>query len=169
MNAEKLFNSGISFNEFVNMDVDSYREKTLEIFNNIDFEKEYIDRIRAIDKKINVLICGEIWCPDCMINIPVVEKMRQINKSIHISIVGKEENGDFFKSFNTEENVVKIPTFVFYDGDFNLLGSFIERPSIVKEVYNTENQPTIIVTMRKYRKGEYTTETLKDILKILGH
>jgi len=29
------------------------------------------------------------------------------------------------------------------------------------------NQPNIIVAMRKYRKGEYAVETLKDILEII--
>lgn len=168
MKVKELFGTGISFEEFLKLDSNAYKEKTIEVFNNINFEGDNINRIKNIDKSINVLICAEIWCPDCMINVPVVGKMRQINENIRISIVDKEGNEEFFKSFNTE-GVLKIPTFVFFDENFNVLGSFIERPNVVKEVYNRGNQPEIIVTMRKYRKGEYTKETLKDILQILGY
>lgn len=167
MDPELLFKMGISFYDFVNKDDDSYKEKTLEVYNNINFSEELLGRVKSIDKKINILICAETWCPDCMINVPVVEKMRDLNKHIHISIVGKEENVDFFKKYSLNE-IIKIPTFLFFDEKFNLLGSFIERPQYVKEVANSGNQPAVIVTMRKYRKGEYTEETLKDILKIIG-
>ncbi|HHV25855.1 thioredoxin family protein [Anaerosalibacter bizertensis] len=168
MDSKKMFHSGISFQDFVNMDEDSYKEKTLEVFNSIDFSDEFVERIKSIDKNIKILICAEIWCPDCMINVPVVEKMKKMNNKIEISIVNREGNEDFFKKFSKDEKV-KIPTFIFYDEEFNLLGTFIERPRIVKEVYRTGNQTNIIVTMRKYRKGEYIEETLKDILDVLKY
>ena len=168
MDIKKMFHSGISFEEFVNMDEDSYKEKTLEVFNSIDFSGEFVERVKSIDKNVKILICAEIWCPDCMINVPVVEKMRNMNNKIEISIVSREGNEEFFKKFNNGEKA-RIPTFIFYDEEFNLLGTFIERPRIVKEVYRTDNQTTIIVTMRKYRKGEYTEETLKDILNTLKY
>lgn len=168
MKGKELFEKGISFDEFVNRDSNSYRDKTLEIFSGIKFEENNINRIKNIDKNINILICAEIWCPDCMINVPVVEKLRQINENIHISIVDKDGNEDFFRSFNNED-ILKIPTFIFYDEYYNVLGDFIERPNFVKEVYNRGNQPEIIVTMRKYKKGEYTEETLRDILDALGY
>lgn len=168
MDSKKMFHSGISFQDFVNMDEDSYKEKTLEVYNSIDFSDEFVERIKSIDKNIKVLICAEIWCPDCMINVPVIEKMRSMNKKIEVSIVSREGNEEFFKKFSNDENV-KIPTFIFYDEEFKLLGTFIERPRIVKEVYKTGNQTNIIVTMRKYRKGEYIDETLKDILDTLKY
>lgn len=168
MKGKELFKTGITFEEFVNKDSNSYREKTLEIYNKIDFHEVNYHRIEKIEKKINILICAEIWCPDCMINVPVLEKMRETNKNISISIVEKAGNEEYFKYFN-EEDVLKIPTFVFFDEEFKILGSFIERPSIVKEVQNSKNQPAIIVTMRKYKRGEYTENTLVEILNILGY
>ena len=167
MQSKELFEKGITFKEFVNGDSNSYREKTLEIYNKIDFHEENYRRIKEIKEKINILICAEIWCPDCMINVPVLEKMKEANENISISIVGKEGNEEYFQYFN-EEGVLKIPTFVFLDEKFNVLGSFIERPSIVKKVQNSKNQPAIIVTMRKYKRGEYTEDTLVEILNILG-
>lgn len=164
----KLFSTGISFEEFVNLDEDSYKEKTLSIFQTIKIDNELENRIKNVNKKINILICAEMWCPDCMINVPVVEKMRQINENINLSIVERENNEEYFSKYVSGENV-KIPTFIFFDGDFNEIGSFVERPNYVKEIQSSDNQPLKIVTMRKYKKGEFTCETLKDILRILGY
>lgn len=168
MDDKKMFHSGITFEEFVNRDEDSYGEETLKIFNGLDFNYQLTERIKLIDKKINILICAEIWCPDCMINVPVIEKMRVINKNIELSIVTRDGNEDFLKKISKEEKI-KIPTFVFFDEEFNILGKFIERPSIVRKAYNSGIQSTIIVTMRKYKRGGYTEETLKDILNTLSY
>ncbi len=164
---ERLFENGMSFEEFINLDHNSYREKILEIYNSININKELKNKIKNINRKINILICAEMWCPDCIINVPVIEKIRQLNKNIKISIVEKDGNEEFFKKYSYEESV-KIPTFVFYDEEFDEIGSFIERPSYIKEVQNSNNQPLKIVTMRKYKKGEYVEETLKDIMNIIS-
>lgn len=161
-----VFKQGISFEEFVNKDTDTYKEKTLQILKDIKFNDELLDKVKKIDHEINVLVCAELWCPDCMINVPVIEKMREINENIKISIVGKEGNEKIFKKYAPEENV-KIPTFVFYDKDFNEMGSLVEHPSKVRDILSNGSQPNRIVAMRKYRKGEYAEETLRDILNIV--
>ncbi len=166
MDGRELFSSGMSFDEFVNTDTSTYKENTLEVFKSIKFEEEYLEKIKSIDRTINILVCAEMWCPDCMINVPVLAKMKELNSNINIAIVKKEGNEGFFSKY-THNGAVKIPTFVLYDENFKELGSFVEHPQKVGEVMARGNQPNIIVTMRKYRKGEYAQETLKDILEII--
>lgn len=166
MSIVEVFKSGVSFDEFVNNDGDTYKEKTLEVYNNIKFNEDLIKRIKKVNKKINILACAEIWCPDCMINVPVLKKMKDHNQNINISIVPKEGNEDVFKNYAVSGGI-RIPTFIIYDENFNELGSFIEYPKEIKNVMNSGNQPKVIVAKRKYRKGEYAEETLKDILNII--
>ncbi|KGG80125.1 hypothetical protein Y919_08130 [Caloranaerobacter azorensis H53214] len=166
MDISCLYDKGVSFDEFVNKDKDTYKEKVLEILNKIRLSDELINKIEIIDKKIKVLVCAEIWCPDCMINVPVLAKMKEYNNNIDISIVEKNGNEDFFIKYS-EEDRIKIPTFVFFDEKFKELGSFVEHPKKIKNIISKGNQPNIIVAMRKYRKGEYAEETVKDILEIL--
>ena len=161
-----LYEKGVCFEEFVNEDNDIYKEKILEIYNTIEFEKESVDRIKNIDKRINILICAELWCPDCIINVPVIEKMRQYNNNISLSIVQKEGNEDFFKKFAVRETI-RVPIFVIYNEDFKELGSFIEYPKEIIEIINNGNESKVIVTKRKYQKGEYANETLKDVLEVI--
>ena len=167
MKTNDLFNSGVSFTEFVNTDTGSYKEKTLEILDTIEFDEEYIKDIENINTNINILVFGEIWCPDCMINIPVIEKMKQYNGNIDVSIVSKEGNEDFLKKYFVKDHV-KIPILIVCDEKFKELGIFTEHPKKIKEIIDQGNESKIIVAMRKYRKGEYAQETLKDILDIIG-
>lgn len=166
MGINDLFNKGVSFKEFVNQDADAYKEKTLQILGEIQFEAEQVNDIRQINDKVHILVCAEMWCPDCMINVPVIEKMRLLNSNINISIVGKEGNEEFFKKYAPEESV-KIPTFVVFNKDFEEMGSLVEHPTIIKDILVSSNQPNRIVAMRKYRKGEYAKETLDDLLQII--
>ncbi len=168
MENKELFNKGISFREFLEEGKEEHREKTLNIFKNINFENSFIERIKSINKKVNVLMVAEIWCPDCMINVPIVGKMEELNNNINISIVDIENNREFFSKYQVEGSI-KIPTFVFFDEDFNETGHFIERPSLVREVYGKNNQAEVILTMKKYRNSEFIEETLKEILNIIGY
>lgn len=166
MEIKNLFNKGVSFEEFVNQDTDDYKEKTLEILGGIQFEADQVSKIEQINQKVYILICAEMWCPDCMINVPVIEKMRLLNDNISLSVVSKEGNQDFFKKYTPEEGI-KIPTFVVFNKDFEEMGSLVEHPKAIKDILASSNQANRIVAMRKYRKGEYAKETLEDILKII--
>ena len=165
MPISNLFENGMSFDQFIKTDDEAYREKSLEVLESIEFEEKYIDKIKSIDETINILVCGEIWCADCMINIPVIEKMRKYNENIKLSIVSKEQ----IKESDVKlESHIKLPTFIVYDKDFNELGLFTEHPKKIKEIIESGNESNFLVNIRKYRKGEYTGETLKDMLSIIN-
>lgn len=166
MQMSKLFENGMSFDEFLQTEDDeSYREKGLEILESIDFDEQYIKEIENISEEVNILIYGEIWCADCMINIPVAEKMRQLNNNIKVSIVNKEIKIE--NNVKLEEHI-RLPTFIVYDKDFNELGTFKEYPRKLKEIMESGNESNSLVNIRKYRKGAFINETLKDILYLIN-
>ena len=168
MGIRELFNRGISFEKFVNTGESSHKEKTIDIYNGVQFDEDLISRIEAIDKKINVLVLAEIWCPDCMVNVPVLERIRQISEELNISIIRREGNEKYFEEYSVG-GAVKIPTFIFLNEAFKEIGCFIERPSIVKNIYDSDSQAKIIVAIKKYRNSEYTAEKDDDILNILNY
>ncbi len=168
MKIEELFNSGIAFKDFIDEGDSSSKEKTIKIYDDIQFDEELIHRIKSIDEKIKALVLAEIWCPDCMVNVPVLQKIRDINDNFSFSIIKREGNEEYFKKYSVEDKV-KIPTFIFLNNSFKEIGYFVERPSIVKNIYDNNNQAEVIVATRKYRNGEYIGETAEDILNILGY
>ncbi|PAB57511.1 thioredoxin family protein [Anaeromicrobium sediminis] len=166
MDMKQLFEKGVSFIEFVNQDKDTHKEKTLEIYNNAEIQDTIKDMIKSIDEKVNILVFAEIWCPDCMINVPALQKISDENSNFNLSIIPREGNESYLEEYKVGGKA-KIPTFVFMDKDFNKMGAFVEKPLVVKNIEENGTQPEIIVTKRKYRKGEYVEETIKEIINII--
>lgn len=166
MDITKLYSSGISFEQFMTQDDGDYIEKMLDIYNNVEVNDDLLGKINSIHKKINVLIFAEIWCPDCVINVPALKKICDLNEDINMKIVPREGNEEYLNDYKIDGKT-KTPTFIFMDSDFKVLGAFIEIPQVMKEAVTKGSQVDIIVAKRKYRKGEFTKETIKDILKIL--
>ncbi len=164
MDIKELFNSGVEFDHFILGDDESYKEKALEIYENIKIDENLVDRIKSINKKINVLVFAEIWCPDCVINLPALKKICDLNPNIIMKILPREGNEKYMEDHKINGKA-KIPTFVFMDQDFNSIGSFIEIPDIIKEIVSNGDQVDIIVAKRKYRKGEFSKETIQDKFK----
>ncbi|QXM07261.1 thioredoxin family protein [Crassaminicella indica] len=166
MSVQALFKKGLSFMEFVNKDKDTYKERTLEVYNSIELDEALQADIKKINHLVNVLVFAEIWCPDCMINVPALQKMAELNSNFVISIVSREGNEAFMDNYKVNGKT-KIPTFIIMDKDFNTLGTFIEQPQILKDIEEKGKQVEVIVAKRKYKKGEYIVETIKEILNML--
>ena len=47
------------------------------------------------------------------------------------------------------------------------MGTFIENPKVLNDIINKGNQVEIVVTKRKYQKGEYVNESVKEIIDII--
>lgn len=164
MDIKELYFTGVTFDEFISVDNGSYREKALDIYNSITIDNQLLDNIKSIDKKIYVMVFAEIWCPDCIINLPALKKISDINQNIQFRILPREGYEDYMEDFKINGKA-KIPTFIFMDQDFNILGSFIEIPDIIKEILSKGSQVDIMVAKRKYKKGEFCIETIQDIIK----
>ena len=167
MAIQELFQKGVSFIEFVNQDKDTYQEKTLEIYHQIILEESLQKAIQRISRPIYVLVFAEIWCPDCMINVPALQKIADYNSHFNIRIVSREGNEAYMERYRINGKP-KIPTFVFMEKNFTEIGAFIEQPQMIKGIEAKGNQVEIIVAKRKYRKGEYISETIREILDIVG-
>ncbi|CAH2215273.1 thioredoxin family protein [Tepidibacter aestuarii] len=167
MSLKDLFFKGISFQEFLESSEDVYKEKIEKIKNSINMDKKLMNKIKSVQKKIYILVFAEDWCPDCQINLPGVSFICDLNVNINLRIVSRERNEEALNkySFNGKP---KIPTFIIMDEDFEELGVFIELPTILKEIINRGNEAEILVSKRKYKKGEYTKNTIDDVLKIIG-
>ncbi|WP_102398774.1 thioredoxin family protein [Haloimpatiens massiliensis] len=168
MSLKSLYESGIEYNDFLNSkDVDT-KDKVLDIYNNIEIGKDLEDKIKAVDKEVDIIAFAEIWCPDCMLNVPALEKIHILNPKINFKVVSREGNEKYLDDYAIDGKP-RIPTFIITDKTQKVLGAFIERPEIVRKVENSGNQVDVIVTKKKYRKGEFIPHTITDVLNIISN
>lgn len=163
---QQLFNLGVSFDVFAPDNQDANIEKLLEVYNGIELDEELISKIESIDKPTYILVFAELWCPDCIINLPAIKKMSDINPNIVFRILPREGNEKYMENYKIGGKP-KIPTFIILNDKFEEIGAFIENPKILNEIVNKGNQVEIIVAKRKYRKGEYVSDTMKEVVNTI--
>lgn len=166
MSLQQLFEKGVSFDVFAPDDHDVNMEKLLEIYNEVEIDKELFNKIKSINKPIYILAFAELWCPDCIINLPALKKINDINPNIVFGILSKEDNEKYIESRKIDAKP-KIPTFIILNDKFEEIGTFVENPKILNDIINKGNQVEIVVAKRKYQKGEYVSETIEEIINII--
>lgn len=166
MELKKLFKEGYNFEQEFNQSDISHREKAEEYRNNMEISQNTIDKVKSIDKEINILGFSELWCPDCQINLTVMDYITTLNPNITLRLQSREGNEEVIKA-HSDDGRVKIPTFIYLDSNFNKIGEFIELPSNVKAIEALDNQVEKIKTKKEYRKGKYMEQTVLDFLNSL--
>ena len=95
-----------------------------------EFEPNADDMARfktlVAEQGLKALCLGEDWCPDVWRGVPVLAKVSE-ETGLPVSFLARDENKDIMAEFLKGGEFESIPTIVFYDGDWNYLGHWIER------------------------------------------
>lgn len=166
MSLQRLFEEGMSFEVFAPNEHDVNVEKILEIYNGIEIDKKLFNKIKLINKPIYILAFAEPWCTDCIINLPALKKINDINPGIVFKILPKDFDDDYIEKYKAHGKF-KIPTFIILNEKFEELGEFVENPKTFDDIINKGSQTEVVVAKRKYRKGEYVNETIEEIINII--
>ena len=84
------------------------------------------------ERGVKALCLGEDWCPDVWRGIPVISKVSEAT-GMELRIFFRDKNKDIMSEFLNQGEFESIPTIVFYDGDHNYLGHWIERPTLAND------------------------------------
>ena len=160
MNFEQLFNCGMNYENYVGTGTKEERLRIPKNYSRINLAEKQVEDIRGIEKKVKFLCVGEIWCPDCQINLTIINKMCELNSNLDISVITRGR-GQKYLSEPLEIETVKIPTVVILDENYEKTGLFLEKPEVVK---NVENYEAIEVD---YLKGKYINDTVDEIINLI--
>lgn len=162
MTMKELFEVGKSFESAVGEGTKSERARIPKNTSRINLSDEIISKIESIDREINFLVSGEIWCPDFQINISILKKFCDLNPNFNISVITMGRGKKYLSQLlNIEKENFKGPTVAVLDKDFNVLGTFEERPKVVLEMPSFED------IKLDYYKGKYILDSVNEFLNIL--
>ncbi len=85
---------GKDYKSYLQGSTDEHRKIQESIFEKITLSEEGIKKIKEIDRKIKLLVFAEVYCPDCRVFIPFIEKIRAENENIKVEIVKRSGNED---------------------------------------------------------------------------
>ena len=160
MTFKELFQTGQNFEDYIKIGSEEEKEKTLANYSKIDLPMDLIDEIKDTKDKIYILASGEMWCPDCQLNITVVRKLAKINSNIKLSIINLETGKKYLQPL-LDLKELKIPTMVILDKDFEKLGLFLEQPKNFKKLEkNDENR-------LHYLNGDFLIDTARELISAI--
>jgi hypothetical protein len=114
-------------------------------------------RLQAVQATFHLLVVGEMWCPDCQINIAVMDYMQRGKPNIDLAIISKGRGENALRQ-RLELERISIPLVLVLDEQFEPVGRFVERPKAVIDGDEALNAD--------YRAGKYLESTLQDFLDI---
>ena len=128
------FAEGIqTFEEWIGA-IDVRKTEFLRHYEEFDPNADDIAAItRMVEERgVKALCLGEDWCPDVWRGIPVISKVSEAT-GMELRIFFRDKNKDIMSEFLNQGEFESIPTIVFYDGDHNYLGHWIERPTLAND------------------------------------
>lgn len=115
-------------------------------------------RLEAVAGRYHLLAAGEMWCPDCQLNLTAMDHLQRLQPRVTLAIVSKGRAEHALKErLNLER--MPIPLVVVLDEGFEPIGRFVEQPQAV--ISGGE------ASTPDYRAGRHLESTLDDLLTII--
>lgn len=157
----ELFDIGEDFRAFVGRGLAAEQGAVARIRQKLEADAlsdASRERLRRIDKRYRLLAAGEMWCPDCQINLAALDFMQRLQPNLELAIISRGRAEDALRERLGLERV-SIPLVLVLDEEFHPLGRFVERPQAVL-AGGPEALPA-------YKAGDYLDSTVDEILAII--
>jgi hypothetical protein len=122
-----IFDKGLSYRSFLLNQQRETRIKFMQNYIPMNIKSEHRSMLNSVNKKVRILGVVEGSCPDCQINLPVIEKLISTNNNIELRLITEEYLHGELKEFEVDGKL-KLPTFIFMDEAYNIRGAFVEKP-----------------------------------------
>lgn len=99
----------------------------------VAFDADDLAAFTSLAQPVNVLVLAEDWCGDVVDNLPVLGRLAAESGKLNVRVFLRDQNLDIMDQYLKEGQFRSIPVFVLFDEQFEELGHFIERPTIVTE------------------------------------
>lgn len=117
-----------------------------------------LERIARINKPGYLLVCGEMWCPDCHRNVTAFDALCKLAPAVQMRIITKSRGERALRPALGIEKIA-IPLAVVLDEHFSPLGTFVEYPLAV---LNGDE-----ATRKRYEENGELEAAINDILDLL--
>lgn len=115
-------------------------------------------RLAAIQGRYHLLAAGEMWCPDCQLNLAAMDHLQYLQPKISLAIISKARAEHALKA-QLELERISIPLVLVLNDQFELIGRFVEQPQAVVDGG--------AAAQADYRAGGYLQSTIDDLLAII--
>lgn len=158
-NFKELFKAGVGFEHFATSGLADETDAVAAAHARLTSLPEALkEEVRTVQGHYYLLTAAELWCPDCQRNVTAMQFLSELQPTIQQAIISKSRaERSLMQALKLDK--VPVPLTAILNADFELIGTFVERPQIV---INGDE-----AVLQRYRQSELLGETVKDILAVI--
>lgn len=156
--------NALDFEGYLNKNNEEERQNLVEAYEKTVLSSKVIDAVKAIDKKVNIVVFSEGYCPDCIVTLPFVKRMQNLNENLKVYYLGMKGNKELLEEYT---GTSRIPTVMTFTKDMEPKGVYIEVPKVIAEKMAkvpSDKQRELVL---EYRQGKYNELIEEELLEII--
>jgi hypothetical protein len=153
-----------TFEEYVNNSTEEKRKIQMEALKKTILSDNAKKKISEINREINMVVFSETYCPDCVVTLPFIKRIEELNSKIKMYIMPLKGNEAVLDEYVGEK---RIPTVMVFDSKMEPLGVYIEIPAALKEKMSGLSEDEIRSVIADYRQGKYNELIEAELLDII--
>ena len=159
-----VWDYGLTLSNFIET-MDAHKGAMQRRYDQVHLTKAEQDQFKSLNRQIYMAVLTEEWCTDCLMNLPILARIAEASPKMDLRIYNRRQ-WLRIREYFTSQDIHSIPVAAFMDGNFQLIGSWIERPFAAHEWLANwkSNHPEIEVTRRR---ADLSSEQKRDLLNKL--
>lgn len=158
------FSAGQTFRDYLAAMTEARRDGFQTSYGLMQLSDEDRQELpRLVQSPLFVAAFSEDWCGDCRINLPVLAKLAETVPLLQLHCFSRDKHLELAESLQ----VSRIPTFVFFNANWQEIGRFIERPGSVAQALQNGDEENKRLTRIAYNQGRFHADTVEEILDLL--
>jgi thiol-disulfide isomerase/thioredoxin len=156
--------NALDFEGYLNKNNEEEREKLIEAYEKTQLSIEAVNAVRAINKKVNIVVFSEGYCPDCIVTLPFIKRMQNLNENLKVYYFGMKGNKELLEEYT---GTSRIPTVMTFTEDMDPKGAYIEVPKVIAEKMARVSSDKQKELVHEYRQGKYSELIEAELLEII--
>ena len=156
--------NGLTFEQYLEKSKKEYGDIQIEAYNSTNLSLNTKKSLQNSTSTVNVAVFSEGYCPDCIVTLPFIKRMAEVNKNINLYFFPKTGYESFLEEFTGE---ARIPTIITFDCEMNPKGAYVEFPKQLLEKMiplKIEEKKDLV---NDYRQGKYNSIIEEELLGII--
>lgn len=158
------FTKSLTFEEYLEKQKDKYGDVQNKAYDKTQLSEDTKSNIKNLNETIHVAVFSEGFCPDCIVTIPFLERLKEENDKLKVHFFPRSGFEDFL---NEAVGDTRIPTVITFDSSMTPKGAYVEMPKeLIDKMHNLsmEERKSLI---DEYRAGKYNDLIEKNLLDII--
>lgn len=158
------FTKSLTFEEYLEKQQEKYGDDQNKAYENTSLSETTKKSIQNLNDTIHVAVFSEGFCPDCIVTIPFIQKLKEENSKLDVHFFPRTGYENFL---NEAVGDSRIPTVITFDSSMNPKGAYVEMPKELSAKMLSLSMDERKSLVADYRSGKYNDLIEKNLLNIL--